>query len=61
MEVYVIAHTSGDYMYPASRKVYKTKNGVLKEYKKLVEQGRRDGLKVLKAQWVEADFKEELG
>lgn len=61
MEVYVIAHTSGDYLYPASRKVYKTKNGVLKEYKKLVEQGRRDGLKVLKAQWVEADFKEELG
>lgn len=61
MEVYVIAHTSGDYMYPASRKVYKTKDGVLKEYKKLVEQGRRDGLKVLKAQWVEADFKEELG
>jgi len=61
MEVYVIAHTSGDYMYPASRKVYKTKNGVFKEYKKLVEQGRRDGLKVLKAQWVEADFKEELG
>lgn len=61
MEVYVIAHTSGDYMYPASRKVYKTKNGVLKEYKKLVEQGSRDGLKVLKAQWVEADFKEELG
>lgn len=61
MEVYVIAHTSGVYMYPASNRVYKTKNGVLKEYKKLVEQGSRDGLKVLKAQWVEADFKEELG
>ena len=61
MEVYIIAHTSGVYMYPATRKVYKTKNGVLKEYKKLVEQGSRDGLKVLKAQWVEADFKEELG
>ena len=61
MEVYIIAHTSGVYMYPATRKVYKTKNGVLKEYKKLVEQGSRDGMKVLKAQWVEADFKEELG
>ena len=61
MEVYIIAHTSGVYLYPTTRKVYKTKNGVLKEYKKLVEQGSRDGLKVLKAQWVEADFKEELG
>ena len=61
MEVYIIAHTSGVYMYPATRKVYKTKNGVMKEYKKLVEQGSREGLKVLKAQWVQADFKEELG
>ena len=61
MEAYIISHTSGVYMYPATRKVYKTKNGVLKEYKKLVEQGSRDGMKVLKAQWVEADFKEELG
>lgn len=61
MEAYIISHTSGVYMYPASKKVYKTKNGVMKEYKKLVEQGSREGLKVLKAQWVEADFKEELG
>ena len=58
MDAYIIAHTSGVYMYPASKKVYKTKNGVLKEYKKLVEQGSRDGLKVLKAQWVQADFEE---
>ena len=59
MEAYIIAHTSGVYMYPATRKVYKTKNGVMKEYKKLIEQGSREGMKVLKAQWVEADFKEE--
>lgn len=58
MEAYIIAHTSGVYMYPASKKVYKTKNGVMKEYKKLVEQGSREGLKVLKAQWVQADFEE---
>ena len=58
MEVYIIAHTSGVYMYPATKKVYKTKNGVMKEYMKLVEQGSRDGLKVLKAQWVEADIEE---
>lgn len=58
MEAYIIAHTSGVYMYPASRKVYKTKNGVMKEYKKLIEQGSREGLKVLKAQWVQADFEE---
>jgi len=61
MEVYSIAHTSGPYMYPATKKVFKTKNGVMREYEKLVEQGSREGLKVLKAQWVEADFKEELG
>ena len=58
MDAYTIAHTSGVYMYPASKKVYKTKNGVMKEYKKLIEQGSREGLKVLKAQWVESDFKE---
>lgn len=59
MEAYVIAYTSGVYMYPASHRVYKTKNGVMKEYKKLVEQGSREGLKVLKAQWVQADLEEE--
>ena len=58
MDVYIIAHTSGVYMYPATKKVYKTKNGVMKEYMKLVEQGSREGLKVLKAQWVEADIEE---
>ena len=61
MDVYIIAHTSGVYMYPATKKVYKTKNGVMKEYMRLVEQGSREGLKVLKAQWVEADFKEYVG
>lgn len=58
MDVYIIAHTSGVYMYPATKKVYKTKNGVMKEYMRLVEQGSREGLKVLKAQWVEADIEE---
>ena len=58
MDAYIIAHTSGVYMYPASKKVYKTKNGVMKEYNKLIEQGSREGLKVLKAQWVQADFEE---
>lgn len=61
MEAYIISHTSGVYLYPASKKVYKTKNGVMKEYEKLVEQGSREGLKVLKVQWVEADFKEYVG
>ena len=58
MEVYIIAHTSGVYMYPATRKVYKTKNGVLKEFRKMVQQGEREGLEILKAQWVGADFEE---
>ena len=58
MEVYIIAHTSGVYMYPATKKVYKTKNGVLKEFRKMVKQGERGGLEILKAQWVGADFEE---
>ena len=45
-------------MYPASRRVFKTERGVLKEYKKIREQGIRENLSILKSQWVEADFDE---
>ena len=58
MNVYVVAHTSGSYMYPATKKVFKTEKDVLKEYEKIREQGIREDLSVLKAQWVEADFDE---
>ena len=58
MNVYVVAHTSGSYMFPASRRVFKTERGVLKEYKKIREQGIRENLSILKSQWVEADFDE---
>ena len=58
MNVYLVAHTSGPYTFPASHRVFKTERGVLKEYKKLREQGIREDLSVLKAQWVEADFDE---
>ena len=58
MKVYMIAHTSGTYMFPASHRVFKTERGVLKEYKKIREQGIRENLSILKAQWVEADFDE---
>lgn len=58
MEVYVIAHTVESYMYPASKKVFKTKSGVMKEYNKMVQRGGREGLEILKAQWVQTDFKE---
>lgn len=61
MEAYIISHTSGVYMYPATKKVYKTKNGVLKEFRKMVQQGEREGLEILKAQWVGADFEEYVG
>lgn len=60
MNVYVVAHTSGTYMYPASHRVFKTEKGVIKEYKKLHEQGIRENLSILKAQWVEADFDEYI-
>ena len=58
MNVYVIAHTSGSYMYPATKKVFKTEKAVLKEYEKIREQGIREDLSILKAQWIEADFDE---
>ena len=58
MNVYVVAHTSGSYMFPASRRVFKTERGDLKEYKKLHEQGVRENLSILKAQWAEADFED---
>lgn len=58
MHVYVVAHTSGIYMFPASKKVFKTEKAVINEYKKLHEQGVRENLSILKAQWVEADFDE---
>ena len=60
MNVYVVAHTSGSYMFPASKKIFKTEKAVINEYKKLHEQGIRENLSILKAQWVEADFDEYL-
>ena len=58
MNVFVVAHTSGSYMFPASHRVFKTERGVLKEYKKIREQGIRENLSILKAKWVESDFDE---
>ena len=58
MNVYVIAHTSGSYMYPATKKVKKKKKAVLKEYEKIRKQGIKEDLFILKAQWIEADFDE---
>ena len=58
MNVYVVAHTSGSYMYPATKKVFKTEKAVLKEHEKIREQGIREDLSILKAQWIEADFDE---
>ena len=58
MKIYIIAHTRGAYMYPTSKKIYKTEDGALKEFEKLQEQGIREGLEILKAQWVSADFDE---
>ena len=58
MDVYVIAHTSGSYMFPATKKVFKTEKAVLKDYEKIREQGIKEDLSILKAQWIEADFDE---
>ena len=58
MNVYLVAHTSGTYMFPASHRVFKTERGVLKEYKKIRDKGIREDLSILKSQWVEADFDE---
>ena len=58
MNVYLVAHTSGPYTFPASHRVFKTEKAVLKEYEKIREQGIREDLSILKAQWIEADFDE---
>ena len=57
MDVYSVAHVHGIYMFPATRKVFKTEKGAIEEYKRLSEKGLKD-LKILKAQWIEADFVE---
>lgn len=54
-ELYIVASVSGIYMFPTS-KPYLTKNGIFKEYKKQVEASGDETLKVLKAQWIDADF-----
>lgn len=39
MNVYVVAHTSGSYMYPATKKVFKTEKLFLKSMKRYVNKG----------------------
>ena len=58
-DIYMVAYVSGVYMYPAS-KPYKTKKGVIKAYKKAVEETGSKDLRILKAQWVDADFDEYI-
>ena len=58
-EAYIVATVSGIYMYSAS-KIYKTKKGVMNAYKKEVEETGDKNLRVLKAQWVDADFDQYL-
>ena len=58
MNIYIVAHTSGTYMYPASKKIFKTEKAVINEYKKLHNQGIRENLSILKAQWIEVNFED---
>lgn len=56
-KAYMVAAVSDIYMFPMS-KIYKTEKGAIKAYKKAFEEtGDRD-LRILKAQWVDADFDE---
>lgn len=58
-ECYIVASVHGVYMYPTS-KPYLSKNGVINQYKKQVEITGDKNLKILKAQWVNADFDQYL-
>lgn len=56
-KAYMVATVSGVYMFPVS-KIYKTEKGVMNAYKKAFEETGDKNLRVLKAQWVDADFDE---
>lgn len=54
-KAYMVAAVSDIYMFPVS-KIYKTERAVVEAYKKEFEETGDKNLKILKAQWVEADF-----
>ena len=54
-KAYMVASVSGRYMFQVS-KIYRTEKGVMNAYKKAIEETRDENLRVLKAQWVDADF-----
>lgn len=55
-EYYIVASVSGVHIYKTSS-VYKTKSGVIEEYKRQIEvTGSKDTIRILKANWVDADF-----
>lgn len=56
-KAYMVATVSGIYMYPVS-KIYKTEKGAVNAYKKAFEETGDRNLKILKANWVDADFEE---
>lgn len=56
---YMVATVSGVYMFPVSA-IYKTKKGVINAYKKAYEETGDKNLRILKAQWVNADFDEYI-
>lgn len=56
-KAYMVAAISDIYMFPVS-KIYKTEKAVVEAYKKEFEETGDKNLKIIKAQWVEADFDE---
>lgn len=59
-ECYIVASVRGVHIYKTSN-VYKTKSGVIEEYKRQIEvTGSKDTIRILKAQWVNADFDEYI-
>ena len=58
-KAYMVATISGVYMAPVS-KIYKTEKGAIDAYKKAYEETGDKNLRILKAQWVNADFDEYI-
>lgn len=58
-KAYMVASVSGKYMFQVS-KIYRTEKGVMNAYKKAMEETRDENLRVLKAQWVDADFNQYI-
>lgn len=57
MNVYIVAFVIGNFIWPTTKKTFKTEEAVLREYDRLKQKGYKD-IQILTALWTEANFEE---